>query len=126
MKLFIRAFTFIIVSAAMAMTIGCSQNHIEKKLADPDMQGEGGVTVVGLDESLHHDYLRVTIEFKNKKSKNAHIYYRIRWLDVKGNVLKADAPWKQILVYGKRNLFVTDTAPDARAVDYKLEINSDK
>lgn len=119
--------TFVLASAALTIVFaaGCSQHRIRAKLAYPGNQGDNGVKVILLEESRKNDYLCVTVEFKNKKSKNAHAYYRFRWLDSSGKVFSANSPWKPILVYGNQNLFVTDTAPNSQIADYKLEVKVD-
>lgn len=125
MKRFFQTFVLACAAIAIVFTAGCAQQSVRAKLAYPDNQGDRGVKVIQLDASRKNDYLSVTVEFQNKKSKNAHAYYRFRWLDSSGKVVAANTPWKPILVYGNQSLFVTDTAPNSQIADYKLEVKVD-
>lgn len=125
MKRFFQIFVWTSAALAIVFAAGCAQQRIRAKLAYPGNQGDGGIKVVLLEESRKNDHLSVTVEFQNKKSKNANAYYRFRWLDSSGKVFKANTAWRPILVYGNQSLFITETAPDNEITDYKLEIKVD-
>ena len=102
---------------------GCADKTIKQQLAHPELQGKKGIEIVSIDAQYQGAVLKVRAEIANNNKKNARVFYRFRWLDGQNNVVEASDQWKPILIYGKRSAFITDAAPHADVVDYRLEFN---
>ncbi len=72
------------------------------------------------------EHLRADFKLYNNRGRRNVINFRVQWLDNDGMItgLHGYGPWKTVALEGQQEIVVTDTSPSPRAVDYKLELQS--
>ncbi len=67
------------------------------------------------------DILELQVEFYNRSYNTERFQYKVEWLDANGFQINSKASvWLPMSVAGKSNGTITATAPNASAVDFKM------
>jgi uncharacterized protein YcfL len=82
------------------------------------------IVVRGIRSNYIKDHLRVDFKVFNNRGRRNVINYRVQWLDNNGMVTGPYGPWKTTALEGQQEIIVTDISPSPRAVDYKLELQT--
>jgi uncharacterized protein YcfL len=129
------------VAAAVALLAGCATtvNTVEnadkagvrEMVADrrvvSDRTLENRVIVVGINQSqTDAGFLRVQLEFYNKKRTIQNFFYTVEWFGADGmRVETATGGWTEQQVMARESLFLTFTAPTPRAKDFVVKLVED-
>ena len=82
------------------------------------------IVVKGVRTKFIHAHLKADFKILNNRGRRNVVNYRIQWLDKDGMMSAPYTEWKTIAFEGQQELIVTAKSPNTRAVDYRLELQS--
>lgn len=82
------------------------------------------IVVRGIRSNYIKDHLRVDFKLYNNRGRRNVINYRVQWLDKDGMVTGPYGPWNTTALEGQQEAIVTAVSQSPRAVDYKLELQT--
>ena len=91
----------------------------EKVLSTAD-----SIVVKGVRTKFIHAHLKVDFKILNNRGRRNVINYRIQWLDKDGMMAAHYDEWRTIAFEGQQEMIVTGRSPNTRAVDYRLELQT--
>jgi uncharacterized protein YcfL len=81
------------------------------------------IEVTSLSSATHGQGIAVAIAFKNSSSQSKSIYYRIVWLDQKGNAVSGRVPWSGLAIGGNSSQSISLTTDDPSVSSYRIQLS---
>lgn len=82
------------------------------------------IVVKGVRTKYIRGHLKVDFKLLNDRGRRNVINYRLQWLDQEGMMSAPYADWTTIALEGHQEMVITARSPNNRAVDYRLEIQT--
>lgn len=116
---------------------GCSSNKVNTvERADPighrqmvndkriitDSSLNRAVRIVGVNEDLQNEFLKIQVELLNTTRSVKNFSYLFEWYDSQGMQVAVPSAYTQRQVEGKESIFITSTAPTPKAKDFRLKL----
>ncbi|GFM88217.1 hypothetical protein PSCICO_36160 [Pseudomonas cichorii] len=113
---------------ALALLAGCAT-------PPPPAPGSAASKVVALGDiksievgamrvARENGFLTVKAQLTNTSSRNKTMYYRFAWLGNDGFPVADEEAWKSLMLYGSQSTTLPAIAPNPRATDFRIEINT--
>lgn len=101
----------------------------QAKQVDPARKVLGqfnAIEVLDIRTATVNDRMDISFEIKNKRGMRDVVQYRLRWLDANGLAVAQYDPWETIAIEGHEQKMVNLMAPTPKAVDFRIELQSNK
>jgi uncharacterized protein YcfL len=92
--------------------------------ADKVLNNADSIVVKGVRTKFVKGNLRADFKLYNNRGRRNVINYRVQWLDKDGMMSSPYDPWLTISLEGQQEMIVTMTSPSHKAVDYRLELQT--
>lgn len=100
---------------------------LEEFLAPPSekvLSTADSIVVKGVRTKFIHAHMKVDFKILNNRGRRNVVNYRIQWLDKDGMMSAPYTEWQTIAFEGQQEMIVTAKSPNSRAVDYRLELQT--
>jgi len=100
---------------------------VRDKRVVSDRTLENRIALVGINQTQTDvGFLRIQLEMYNLKRTVQHFFYTVEWFDADGmRVETATGGWTEQQILPRESLFLTLTAPSARAKDFVVKMVED-
>lgn len=92
--------------------------------SDKVLSTADSILVKGVRTKFIKAHLKVDFKILNNRGRRNVVNYRIQWLDKDGMMSAPYAEWQTIAFEGQQEMIVTAKSPNPRAVDYRLELQT--
>jgi uncharacterized protein YcfL len=92
--------------------------------ADKVLNTADSIVVRGVRTKFVKGNMRADFKLYNNRGRRNVINYRVQWLDRDGMMASPYDPWLTIALEGQQEMIVTLTSPSHKAVDYRLELQT--
>jgi uncharacterized protein YcfL len=82
------------------------------------------IVVKGVRTKFTKGVMRADFKLYNSRGRRNVVNYRVQWLDKEGMMASPYDPWATISLEGQQEMIVTLTSPTNKALDYRLELQS--
>jgi len=125
------AFTFVLFPVTACQTTPSVPAELTVSLeeffappSDKVANNADSIVVKGVRTKFTKGVMRADFKLYNNRGRRNVINYRVQWLDKDGMMASPYEAWETIALEGQQELIVTQTSPTNKAVDYRLELQT--
>lgn len=82
------------------------------------------IKVLKLTTTTVNDKIVLQLDVLNDRGRRDVVNYRVRWLDSLGMQAAPYSEWKVLALEGKERQLISETAPNNKAVDFRIEMQT--
>jgi len=82
------------------------------------------IQVTGVRTRFVKGHLKTDFKLLNARGRRNVVNYRVQWLDKDGMMASPYDAWNTVSLEGQQEMIVTVMSPNGRAVDYRLELQT--
>lgn len=82
------------------------------------------IQVTGIRSKFVKGHMKVDFKVLNDRGRRNVFNYRVQWLDKEGMLASHNDVWLTMALEGQQEMIITVKSPNKRAVDYRLELQT--